>query len=47
MIFANGYIAAAFITGGVILAAMTGYAILRLRNAERRLAAVESRGRRP
>jgi hypothetical protein len=37
MIFANGYIAAAFLIAGLILAGMIGYALLRLRAAGQRL----------
>jgi hypothetical protein len=43
MIFANGYIAAAFIVAGLALGMMIAYAALRLRNAQRRLEALERR----
>jgi hypothetical protein len=43
MIFANGYIAASFLIGAIILGGLTGYAILRLRRATQRLAAMENR----
>jgi uncharacterized integral membrane protein len=46
MIFANGYIAAAFVIGAVILLGMTAYAVLKLQRAKKRLAAAESRGKR-
>jgi hypothetical protein len=46
VIFANGYIAAAFIIAGLILLAMIVYAVLRLRAAAARLEAVDPRARR-
>jgi uncharacterized integral membrane protein len=46
MMFANGYIAAAFIIGAVILLGMTAYAVLKLRRAQRRLTSAELKGRR-
>jgi uncharacterized membrane protein YciS (DUF1049 family) len=42
MIFANGYIAASFVIGAVILGGLSLYAMLRLRGAARRLAALEN-----
>jgi uncharacterized integral membrane protein len=45
MMFANGYIAAAFIIGAVILLSMTAYAVVKLRRAQRRLATAEFKGR--
>jgi hypothetical protein len=46
MIFANGYIEAAFLISFAILLGLCAYAAFRLRSARARLAAAENRNRR-